>query len=108
MASAASIARMILSQAVTTGGQTWTKISVATQIYARGYAQSLVDIAKGVADGDISVADGKLFARNSRFLFSQAVANMTQVALHQIQSFLDGVLGILKGGINDALGIALL
>ena len=108
MASAASIANTILGEAVKTGGQTWTKIASATKIFVRGYAQTLTDIAKGVAVGDISAAEAKQFAKNATFLLSQSIANMAQIVLHRVQSFINKVLSAVKGVINTALGIPLL
>jgi len=108
MATATSIASSILTEAAHLGGETWVKISKATKIYTRGYAQSLIDIAAGVAKGEISVADGKIYARNARFLLSQLIANVSQIVLHEVQNFLNKVLGIIKDAINAALGIALL
>lgn len=105
---AAALAKLILDQAVSVGGDTWGKIKTAAPIFVRGYAQTLLETAKAAASGDISVADAKQFARNAKFLLSQGIANMAHIVLFAVQSFMNGVLNAVKSAINAALPIAIL
>jgi hypothetical protein len=106
--SAAAIADQIIGQAIQTGGATWMKIQKAAPLYIRGYAQTLAEIAKGVAKGEISKADAKMYVRNAHLLLVMGIANTAQVVLVQVQTFIDGVLKTLKTSINATLPFPLL
>jgi hypothetical protein len=105
---ASQLAKTILSQAATIGGGTWQKIEKAADIYVRGYAQTLVEIAKAAAAGDITGAEAKQYARNAKILLVMGITNMTQIVLHQVQSFINGVINTVKAQINAALPFAVL
>jgi hypothetical protein len=102
------IAAQILAQAKNAAGGTWTKIKKATPLYARGYAQALADIAQGVADGEISKKDAKMYAQNAELILVMSIANTSQIVLHEVQKLIDGVLGVLKSAINAKLPVPLL
>lgn len=108
MSAVESIATQILQEAARIGGQTWTSIKNAAPLYARGYAQSLVDIASGVASGDITKKDGEMYTRNALLILVQGIANVAQTILHAVQTLLNKVISILKGAINAALPIPIL
>ncbi|MGK9165628.1 hypothetical protein KXR53_04990 [Inquilinus limosus] len=108
MSDVEKIATQILREAAQIGGRTWNEIRKSASFYIRGYAQSLVDIASGVASGDITKKDGVVYTRNAFFMLAQGIANTAQVILFEVQNFLNRVLSILKGAINSALPIAIL
>lgn len=105
---AAAIANQILAEAIKVGGATWTKIEKAAPLYVRGYAQSLIDIAEGVAAGEISKADAKMFVANAKLLLIMGIANTSHIILAQVQRFMDGVIKTLKTAINASLPVAIL
>ena len=103
-----SIAKQILQEAAKIGGQTWSSIENAAPLYVRGYAQSLVDIASGVASGDITKKDGEIYTKNALLILVMGITNVAQVVLHAVQALLDKVISILRAAINAALPIAIL
>jgi ATP-dependent helicase YprA (DUF1998 family) len=103
-----AIAKTILSQAVKEGGNTWTAIQKALPLYAKGYAQTIAEIAAGRAANEITADDAKMYADSARLLLEMAVANTAQVTLNAVQVFLNGVIDTVKGAINKSLPIAIL
>jgi hypothetical protein len=98
----------ILTSASALGGATWKKIENATRFYVRGFAQSIEEIARGVATGDISQSDAKLYARNALFGFAQMVADVSQIIYYAVETFLNKVIDSVKGLINRSLPVAIL
>ncbi len=108
MSLADDIAKLILARAATVPGDTWDKIKRASKLYTTGYAQNLVDIAKGVADGDITPEEGKMNAQNAELLLAMGIANTEQITLVEVQQFFNDVIAILKTAINGKLPIPIL
>src|SRR5687768_11970440 len=96
------IAGTILGEAAQTGGNIWNKTRNGSQVYIKGYAQSLVDIAGAVAAGDMSEEEGKAAAQSASFFFQMMVANASQVTLFEVQTFLNKVIGAVKDTVNAA------
>ena len=105
---AAGLANLILTEAIKTGGSTWTKIQKSAPLYVRGYARTLIDIAEGVAAGEITKKDAAMYVTNAGLLLVMGIANTSQIVLTQVQSFMDAVLAALKTAINGALPVAIL
>jgi hypothetical protein len=105
---AAKIAKEILAGAAGKGGKVWVQIEKSTTFHVRAYSTLLVDVAAGVAAGDITKKEGKMLVENGRFLLFMGIANTTHVLLTEVQSFLNSVLSALKGAINARLPIPLL
>lgn len=103
-----AIAKTILSQAVKEGGDTWTAIQKALPLYAKGYAQTLVEIAAGRVADEITADDATMYADSAKLLLYMAVANTAQVTLNAVQVFLNGVIDTVKDAINKSLPIAIL
>lgn len=103
-----ALAKQILTQAISTGGEIWTRIKTAAPIYVKGYAKVIVDIASGVTKGGITPADGKLFARNALLILIQGITYACQVTYVQVERFINRVIEALKGTVNAALPIPLL
>lgn len=106
--SASAIANSIIAETIKTAGSAWTGIKQAAPLYIKGYAQTLVDIAKGVARGEITPADAKMYVSNAKLLLAMGIANVTQVVLARIQGLIDNVMKTLKTAINGMLPIAIL
>lgn len=106
--SVSDLAKQILSQAATIGGETWDKIKQSAPLYVKSYVQSLTDIAKGVVAGDITKKDAKMYVANARLLLIMGIANTSHIIFAQVQKFMDSVIATLKGAINAALPIAIL
>lgn len=106
-----AIADEILAAAIGIGGETWQKVKKSAPIFVKAYAQSLVDIAAGVAQGPvtgISKADGKIFADNAKLLLVMGIANTNQILFAQVQKFINQVISIAKSAVNARLPIAIL
>ena len=103
-----AIANQIVGAAAGKGGSTWAKIQASAPYYIKGYAQTLAEIARGVAKGEISLKAGKLYAANAKMLLTMGIANTAQIVLHAVQTFINDVLRIVKGAVNAALGTTLL
>jgi virulence-associated protein VapD len=103
-----SLGTQILSAAEKTGGDTWAKIQQASRLYVNGYVQALADISQAIASGDISKKEGTTYAKNAAFMFEMQIANVTEVTLNQIQTFMNSVMKLAKGAINKALPIPIL
>jgi hypothetical protein len=101
--SVSSIGSAIIAEAGKVGGQLWSDIQKASRLYVKGYAQALIDIARGVAMGDMTSEEGVNSARAASFFFYMMVAQATQATLNAIQKFFDAVIGTIKGSINAAL-----
>ena len=56
-----------------------------------------------VAAGEITPAAAKVNVSNAKFLFAQAVTNISHVILAEAQKFLNKILGLLRDTINGAL-----
>jgi hypothetical protein len=108
MSIADDIGKQILAQAAAVPGDTWDKIKQASKLYVNGYAQNLVDIAQGVADGDITIDEAKTNAINAQLLLAMGVANTSEITLNAVQQFFNDVVGILKSAINSRLPVAIL
>lgn len=108
MSVATDISKLILTQAAQVPGNTWDKIKKASKLYMTGYAQQLVDIAKGLKDGDLQPSEAKMNAQNAQLLLAMAVANAQEITLFEVQTFLNNVIGILKTTINNKLPIPIL
>jgi hypothetical protein len=106
--SASGIADVIIGEAVKIGGGTWTKIQKAAPLYIRGYAQTLANIAAGVARGEISKKDAAMYVRNARLLLVMGIANTSHIVLVQVQTFIDNVIKAVKASINGMLPVAIL
>lgn len=102
------IVNQFIVQATATGGDTWTRIQKSTPLYAHAYAQNLADIAQGVAKGEITPQDAKMYTQNAQLILVQSIANTSHIVLFEVQSFIDGVLGIIKTAINSRLPVPLL
>jgi hypothetical protein len=102
------LAKQILAQAASIGGETWGKIQQSAPLYVKSYVQSLADIAEGVVAGEITKKDAKMYVQNARLLLVMGIANTSHIILAQVQQFMDGVIATLKGAINAALPIAIL
>jgi hypothetical protein len=102
------IAKQIILEAEKLGGDTWTRVQKAAPLYFRGYAQGLADIADGVRKGEITEEEAKIYAKNAQILLVQGITNTAQILLHQVQVFVDKILGVLKGAINSKLPVPLL
>ena len=102
------IVKLIIDEAISTGGDTWNRIKKSMPLYTRGYAQNLADIAEGVASGEISAWDGAMYTQNAELILIMAVANTAQVIYFKVQQFINKVLSILKGAINSKLPVPLL
>ena len=100
-----AIAKEIISAATKMGGNTWFRIQQSAPLYIRGYAQTLLDIAAGVAKGDISKSDAKMYSQTARLMLVQGIANASHVLYSEVQKFIDSVLGIVKASITKALAI---
>jgi hypothetical protein len=92
---AAGIGSLITQEAVRRGGSTWNSIQQAAPLYIRGYAQTLVEIAKGVARGEISNAKAKMYVRNAHLLLVMGIANVAQIVLVQVQAVRTSINGML-------------
>ncbi len=103
-----NIANLILAQATAKGTDTWTRIQSASQVYVRGYAQTLLATAKAVTAGDITASEAKQYAKNAMFLLAMGITNVTHIMLFEVQSFLNGVIKAIKDQINGLLPFALL
>ncbi|MBL8583653.1 MAG: hypothetical protein JNL61_15705 [Rhizobiaceae bacterium] len=106
-----AVAREILNAAAEIGGETWVKIRKSAPIFVRAYAQSLLDIAAGVALGPkdgISKSDAKIFIQNARLLLIMGIANTNQILLVQAQKFIDRAIAAARAAVNKALPISLL
>lgn len=103
-----NIGQAILDQAVAVGTATWNAIQKSAPIFVRGYAQALVDIASGLANGSFSKKEAGMLARNARFLLDLGIANTSQITLAGVQNFLNGVIKLVKGRINGLLPVPVL
>src|SRR5262249_39582903 len=103
-----SIVKAILSEGAKQGGNTWDAIRKSAPLYVKAYAQNLADIAEGVAAEQISKKDAKMYVKNAKLLLVMGIANTSEIVLHSVQVFVDGVISILKGVINAKLPIPIL
>ncbi len=104
-----TIVAAILGEAKQAGGATFNKIKEALAFHARTYAQFLADIAAGVKNGEIAVADAAEAVRSAQLMLAISVkSQVKQITLTQVQNFLNGVIAAAKGAINAALPIPLL
>jgi hypothetical protein len=104
----AGIGNLIIDEAIRRGSATWTNIQSAAPLYIRGYAQTLAAIAAGVARGEITQADARMYVRNARLLLVMGIANTSHIVLIQVQTFIDNVIRAVKTSINGMLPIAIL
>jgi hypothetical protein len=102
-----TIVKAITNAAAAQGSNLWDEIETSTKIYARGYAQTLVETAKAVKSGEMTKAQGKQHAANARILLYMAVAHVTQQTLVSIQRVLDAAITAGKATINAALPVPL-
>jgi hypothetical protein len=102
------IAKQILTQASSLGGDTWTRIQKSAPLYFRGYAQALANIAEGVQKKEIERDEAKIYTTNAKILLVQGITNTAHVMLYEVQNLMDKVLGILKSSINSKLPVPLL
>ena len=106
--SLSGIGDVIIGEAVKIGGGTWTNIQKAAPLYIRGYAQTLANIAAGVARDEISKKDAAMYVRNARLLLVMGIANTSHIVLVQVQTFIDNVIKAVKASINGMLPVAIL
>ena len=98
-----ALGKELLTAGAQIGGDTWKKIEGAMRMYAQGYAQSLPDVARAAASGDITPKDAKIYASNATLSFGQVIANVTQAILNAVQTFIKKVIGLVKDLINKNL-----
>lgn len=103
-----AIADLIINQAISAGGPIWKKIQKAAPLYIRGYAQTLANIAAGVARSEITKKDAPMYIRNAHLLLVMGIANTSQIVLIQVQTFFDNLIGALRASINGMLPIAII
>lgn len=108
MSIADDIGKQILAKAAQVPGDTWSKIKQGAKLYTTAYAQTLVDIAQALKDGDITIDEARLNAENAELLLAMGVANAQEITLKEVQDFFDGVISILKTAINSKLPIPVL
>jgi hypothetical protein len=98
----------LLAKAAEIGGGTWNQIQKSAPIFVRGYARSLVDIARGVANGQITKSDGKMYEKNARLILVMGIANTAQVLFSAVQNLINAVINTLKTSINTRLPFPIL
>jgi hypothetical protein len=103
-----SIVSAISNAATAQGSSLWNEIRTSAQIFARGYAQTLIETAKAVESGDMTQAEGKKHAANAKILLYMGIAHVTQATLVAIQKVLDAAIAAGKTTINSVLRVPLL
>jgi hypothetical protein len=103
-----SISEEILAGAAGIGDDLWQDIKQSAELFSRGYAQSLVDIARAVAVGDMSREEGESAAKAASFFFYMMIAQNTQATLTAIQRLMNAALGVVRHRINALLPVPVL
>jgi hypothetical protein len=103
-----TIVSTISKTATAQGSALWNEIRTSTQIFAQGYAQTLIETAKAVEAKDMTLTQGKKHAANAKILFYMGIAHATQATLVAIQKVLDAAIAAGKGTINSVLRVPLL
>lgn len=106
--SANDIAADLISAAINISGDTWIRIQQSAPLYFKAYAQSLLDIAEGLHQGEISEADAKMYAETSRLVLVMAIANTSHIIFAKVQQFIDAVIDVARDAINSRLPVPIL
>lgn len=103
-----AIVKQILNAAAASGDHVWQGMKHGAPLYVKAYAQTIADIAKAVADGEMTKEQGEDHAQTAQLLLVQGIAFTSQVILSEAQKFIDGIIDTLKSAINAKLPVAVL
>jgi hypothetical protein len=105
------IGKDLIAAAAQVAKDSWKDIEKSAKIFLRAYAQSIADIAKGIAQGPekgISAGDGKVLAESAKVFLVMAMASLEHQTLVTAQRLVDATIAIVKDAINGAIGVDLL